>query len=72
MRLFRARHSAGLKKVASGFATQGLCLGDRKVGSQVSSEDRRHSLGEEQLGKLEEEKDEVEAPATEGRRKYTD
>ena len=40
MKLFRAGGSAELGKVASDSATQGLWLGDRKVGSQVIGEDR--------------------------------
>ena len=40
VRVLRACGSAELKKVASGSATQGLWLGDRKVGSQVTISDR--------------------------------
>ena len=40
MRLLRAHGSVKLRKVASDSAMQGLWLGDRKVGSQVISEDR--------------------------------
>ena len=40
MRLLGARGSAESERVASGSATQGLWLGNRKVGSQVVSEDR--------------------------------
>ena len=40
VRLFRARGSAELGKVASGSTTQGLWLGDRIVGSQVIGVDR--------------------------------
>ena len=39
VRLLRARGLAELGNVASGSAAQGLCLGDRKVGSQIISED---------------------------------
>ena len=45
IRLSRARGSAELGKVASGSAAQGLWLGDRKVGSQVISEDRNRFPG---------------------------
>ena len=72
MRLFRARSSAELGKVASGSATQGLWLRDRKVGSQVIGEDRSRFPGRGAVGKLEEEKDEEKEPATERRREYTD
>ena len=55
VRLHRARGSVQLGKVASGFAAQGLWLGDRKVGFQVSSEDRsrlpeRGTVGEIRRG----------------------
>ena len=40
MSLLRAHGSAELRKIVSGFATQGLRLGDRKVGSQVDGRDR--------------------------------
>ena len=40
VRLLRARGSAELGEVASGSATQGLWLRNRKVGSQVSGVDR--------------------------------
>ena len=36
VRLLRVRGSPKLEKVDSGSATQGLWLGDRKVGSQIS------------------------------------
>ena len=39
MRLFGAHGLAKLRKVASGSATLGFWLGDRKVGSQVIGED---------------------------------
>ena len=63
MRLRRARGSAELKKVASGSATQGLWLKDRKVGSQVIVVDRSRFPGKEQLGKLVEKEDEEDEPA---------
>ena len=68
MRLLRARGSAELGKVASGSATQGLWLGGRKVGSQVSGKDRSQLLGREIVGKL---KDEEGEPVTERRREDT-
>ena len=40
VRLLTTRGPAELGKVASGSATQGLWLGDRKMGSQVIGEDR--------------------------------
>ena len=40
VRLLRARGSAELGKVASGSATQGLWLGDRKMETLVIGEDR--------------------------------
>ena len=50
MRFLMARCSAKLGRVASGSATQGLWLGDRKVGSQVIGIDRsrpgRRTVGE--------------------------
>ena len=39
VRLHRARGSAELREVASGSATQGFWLRNRKVGSQVSDID---------------------------------
>ena len=56
MRLLRA-----CGKVASGSATQGLWLGNRKVGSQVIGKNRSRLPEVEQLGKLGEEKDESAA-----------
>ena len=44
-RFFRADGSAEHGQVASGSATQGLWLGDRKVGSQVVGEDRSRLPG---------------------------
>ena len=72
MRPLRERSSAELGKVASGSATQGLWLGDRKVGSQVIGEDRsrlfvRGTVGEIRRGARWEEK-----PTTEQKREYTD
>ena len=45
IRLVRARGPTELRKVASGSATQGLWLGDRKVGSQVIGEDQSRLPG---------------------------
>ena len=45
VRLHRARGSAELRKAASGSATQGLWLRNRKVGSQVSGIDRSRFPG---------------------------
>ena len=45
VRLHRARGSAELRKVASGSATQGLWLGNGKVGSQISGVDRSRFPG---------------------------
>ena len=72
VRLHRARGSAELSEVASGSATQGAWLRNGKVGSQVSGKTEADSLGEEQLGKLEEEEDEEGEPAIERRRECTD
>ena len=58
--------------VASGSATQGLWLGDRKVGSQVIDEDGSRLLQRGTVEKLENEEDEEEEPATERRRAYAD
>ena len=44
--------SAELGKVASGFATQGLWLGDGKVGSQVIGEDQSRFPGTEKVGEV--------------------
>ena len=73
MRLLRPRGSVNLGKVASSLATQGLCLGDRKVESQIICEPEATLLRKEQLGKLgEEEEDGEEEPMTERRKEYTD
>ena len=69
VRLHRARGSAEFREIASGSATQGFWLRNKKEGSQLRGVDRRDSLGEEQLGKLGEEKDQ---PAIERRKEYTD
>ena len=61
MRLLRARGSAKRGNVASGFTTQGLCLGDRKVGSQVVGKDRSRLPGRGTVG-------EVRRGGTSGRR----
>ena len=71
MRLLRARGSAELGKVASGSATQGLWLRNRKVGSQARHRPKPIPLREEQFGKLGEEEDEEGEPATKRRREYT-
>ena len=52
MRLLRAHGSAELGKVASGSITQGLWLGDRKVGSPVIGEDRSRLPGIGTVGKV--------------------
>ena len=56
MGLFMAYGSAELGQVASGSATQSLCLGNRKVGSQVVGVDRsriprRGAVGKEEEGR---------------------
>ena len=56
VRLLRARGSAELREVASGFATQGLWLRNGKVRSQVSDIDRsrfpwRRTVGKVRRGK---------------------
>ena len=71
MRLLRTRGSAELGKVASGSATQGLSLGDKKMSSQVVVVDRRRHPGRGTVGEIGRE-DEEEKSATERRRKYTD
>ena len=45
VRLHRARDSAEFEKITSGCATQGLWLGDRKVGSQVNGRDQSRFHG---------------------------
>ena len=50
VRLFRARGSAELRKVASGSATHGLWQGDRKVESHVIGEDRSELPGRRTVG----------------------
>ena len=52
VRLFSARGPTELGEVASGSATQGLWLGDRKVGSQVVGEDRTRLPGRGTVGKV--------------------
>ena len=52
MRLLRARGSAELGKVASGSATQGLWLGNRKVGSQIVGENRSRLTGRGSVGEV--------------------
>ena len=72
VRLLRARGSAELRKVASGFATQSLWLRNGKLGSQEGGVDRSRFPGEEQLWKLGEKEDKEGEPATERRTEYTD
>ena len=60
MRLLRARGSAELREVASGFATQSLWLIDRKGESQVIGIDQRRFPGRGTVGKFEEGEDEEE------------
>ena len=52
MKLFTTRDSVELEKIASGFATQGLWLEDRRVGSQVVGEDRRRLSASRTVGKV--------------------
>ena len=52
MRLLRARGLAELQKVASGSATEGNWLRDRKVGSQVIGEDRSGFPGRGTIGEV--------------------
>ena len=52
VRLPRARGSADLRKVASGSATLGLWLRDRKVESQVSGIDRSRFFGRRTVIKI--------------------
>ena len=65
MRLLKARGSAEVREVASGSATQGLWLKDRKVGSQVIGEDQSRLP---KRGTAEE----VGRGGRQGRREYTD
>ena len=52
VRLLRARGSAELRRLAPGSATQGLWLGNRKVGSQVSGVDRSRFPGRGTVGEV--------------------
>ena len=52
MRLFGARGSVEHEQVASGFVTQGLWVGNKKVGSQVVGEDRSRLPERETVGKV--------------------
>ena len=52
VRLLCARGSAELREVASGSATQGLWLGNRKVRSQVSGVDRSQFPGRRTVRKV--------------------
>ena len=64
VRLFKARGSAELEQVVSGFSTQGLLSGNQK--SRISGNNRRRRLpARETVEKLGEEEEE---PATEQRR----
>ena len=72
MRPLWARGSAELRKVASASATQGLWLRDRKVGFQVSGDDRSRFPGRGTVGAVRRGGYEEEEPATERKRKYTD
>ena len=51
VRLLRARGSAKLRKAASGSATKGFWLRNRKVGSQVSGIDRSRIPGRKTIRK---------------------
>ena len=51
---------------------QGLWLRDKKVKSHVVAKTEAYCLKEKQFGKLREEEDEEEEPATEQSRAYTD
>ena len=52
MSLLIAGDSTELEKVDSGSATQGLWLGDRKVGSRIVDEDRSQLPGRGTVGKV--------------------
>ena len=52
MRINRARGTAELREVASGFATQGLWLRNGKVRSQVSAVDRSRFPGRRTVGEV--------------------
>ena len=72
MRLHRERGSAELRKVASGSATQGLGLKNRKEGFQVSGIDQSQFPGRRAVGELGEKEDKKEEQAKEQRRDYPD
>ena len=52
MRLLRAHGLVELGKIASGYATQGLWLGDKTVGFQVIGEDQSQFPGRGALGEV--------------------
>ena len=52
LRLHRARGLVRLREVASGSATQGLWMRNRKVGSQVSGIDRSRFPGRRTVGEV--------------------
>ena len=52
VRILQARGSAELREVASGSATQGLCLRNGKVRSQESSVDRSRFPGRRTVGEI--------------------
>ena len=52
VRLLRPRGLVDLGKVASGSATQGLWLGDRKVESQIIGENRSQLAGRGTIGEV--------------------
>ena len=59
------------RKVTSGFVTHCFWLGNGKMRSQIIGEDRNRLPEKEQLGKLREQTNEEEEPATEQRKEYT-
>ena len=67
MRLHRARGSSELREVASGSATQGLWLRNKKVGYQVSGIDRSRFPGRRKAVEVRRGE-----PAIERRRECTD
>ena len=62
--------TARLGQIASGSATQGLWLGNRKLRSQIVGEDRSRPLGRRTVGEVRRRGNEEE-PATERKREYT-
>ena len=71
MRLLRACGLAELRKVASGFALQGLWLRIGKVRSQVSGIYRIRFSGRRTVREIRGEEDKEGEPAIEWRREYT-